>query len=132
MGSRTRRVRLASRLELPRGGQDTPPGVGEAHPAGKGSEVIADPDIKGRQRPGLCSGFWRSQLGESGTHSWPRPERKRAWFGREDNVLCFGPAKFKVPGEVSGEQWSADPRARREAQVIKMWESSAERRPMKT
>lgn len=102
------------------------------HRAGKGSEMIVDPDIKGRHYPRLCSGFWRSQLGESGTHSWPRLERKRTWFGRDDNVLRFGPAEFKVPGEVSGEQWNADLRDGREAQVIKMWESSAQRRPMKT
>lgn len=47
-------------------------------------------------------------------------------------MLRFGPAEFKVPGEVSGEQWNADLRDGREAQVIKMWESSAQRRPMKT
>lgn len=109
-----------------RGGTGSPTWAGGSRPAGKGSEAIADPDVNGGQHPGWCSGFWPLQLGGSGTDSWPRQEKKKS-FGRKDDVLRFGPAEFEAPGEMSGGQRNADLRGRREVQVTKMWESSAQR-----
>lgn len=96
-----------------RAGQGTPPGVVEDR-AGTGSGMIVDLDLEGEQHPGGSCVFWRFQLGGSGSHSWPRLERRRSWLGRKDNGLCFESAEFEVPGEMLGGQWNADLRARRE------------------
>ena len=46
-------------------------------------------------------------------------------------MLRFEADGFEVSGEISGGRWDAGLRARREAQVMKMWESSVQTQPTK-
>ena len=98
---------------------------------GKGSEVTTNLDINQGQHPEWCSGFWCLRLGGSETHSRPRLEGKSCWFRGKHNMLRFEADGFEVSGEISGGRWDAGLRARREAQVMKMWESSVQTQPTK-